>query len=329
MVYLSFSCGVRRRAAGTWEKQVFNRDTRVAWRARYGRVRAQKEAPRASLSHKAMAEPPVAGPWTQAGEPPLRSSRVRHARGARGYVGERPRVVQELWQTLDDEQGEIFAKEDDIVGTAEDSRSLHIAIDIQMDALGQGMAALEGCNNYDTVTSAAAAAQFPSIWDAAEDVRQTASTETVRTFLLCHARARAGLDRAPAPVLRRIAESAGDCFFAADRDRPFSGSRPGYVFKLGTRGLGYYPDYRAPENWAAWERSFSVRDRTRRAWKQRVRDARAQLAHVRGQLEDDYVRILCDARTAADRRAFEEQRGAWLESRDDLAEDVPDHLFEE
>ena len=92
--------------------------------ARYGRVRAQKEAPRASLSHKAMAKPPVAGPWTH-------------------------------------------------------------------------------------------------------------------------------------------------CFFAADRDRPFSGSRPGYVFKLGTRGLGYYPDYRAPENWAAWERSFSVRDRTRRAWKQR------------------------------------------------------------
>ena len=134
--------------------------------------------------------------------------------------------------------------------------------------------------------------------------------------------------RATIAVLR-IAESAGDCFFAADRDRPFSGSRPGYVFKLGARGLGYYPDYRAPENWAAWERSFSVRDRTRRAWKQRVRDARAQLAHVRGQLEDDYVRILCDARTAADRRAFEEQRGAWLESRDDLAEDVPDHLFEE
>ena len=70
-----------------------------------------------------MAEPPIAGPWTQAGERPLRSSRVRRARGVRGYVGERPRVVQELWQTLDDEQGEIFAKEDDIVGTAEESRS--------------------------------------------------------------------------------------------------------------------------------------------------------------------------------------------------------------
>ena len=68
-----------------------------------------------------MAERPIAGPWTKAGERPLRSSRVRRARGVRGYVGERPRVVHELWQTLDDEQGEIFAKEDDIVGTAEES----------------------------------------------------------------------------------------------------------------------------------------------------------------------------------------------------------------
>ena len=163
MVYLSRTAASRREDLGV--KQVFNRDTRVAWRARYGRVRAQKEAPRATLSHKAMAERPIAGPWTKAGERPLRSSRVRRARGVRGYVGERPRVVQELWQTLDDEQGEIFAKEDDIVGTAEESRSLHIAIDIQMDALGQGMAALEGCNAYDTVTSDAAAARFPSIYD--------------------------------------------------------------------------------------------------------------------------------------------------------------------
>ena len=109
MVYLSRTAASRREDLGV--KQVFNRDTRVAWRARYGRVRAQKEAPRATLSHKAMAERPIAGPWTKAGERPLRSSRVRRARGARRYVGERPRVVQELWQTLDDEQGEIFAKE--------------------------------------------------------------------------------------------------------------------------------------------------------------------------------------------------------------------------
>ena len=62
MVYLSRTAASRREDLGV--KQVFNRDTRVAWRARYGRVRAQKEAPRATLSHKAMAERPIAGPWT-------------------------------------------------------------------------------------------------------------------------------------------------------------------------------------------------------------------------------------------------------------------------
>ena len=254
-----------------------------------------------------MAEPPVAGPWTQAGEPPLRSSRVlRHARGARGYVGERPRVVQELWQTLDDEQGEIFAKEDDIVGTAEDSRSLHIAIDIQMDALGQGMAALEGCNNYDTVTSAAAAAQFPSIWDAAEDVRQTASTETVRTFLLCHARARAGLDRAPAPVLRRIAES-GRLFLRGGPRPPVQREPPGLrvqARRARTRVLPGLPS--AGELGRVGALVFRSRpDSTgvEATCTRRARSASARPRAARGRLRPDFVRRTDSSRSASVRGA--------------------------
>ena len=91
------------------------------------------------------------------------------------------------------------------------------------------------------------------------DVRRTVSREEVRTFLLCRVRAPRGsaFGRVPDAVCRLIVATAGGLFVAADA---FSGRREGMVFKLGGRGLGYYPDYNALEQ-AARYRELTVGER--------------------------------------------------------------------
>ena len=91
------------------------------------------------------------------------------------------------------------------------------------------------------------------------DVRRTVSLEEVRTFLLCRVRAPRGsaFGRVPDAVCRLIVATAGGLFVAADA---FKGRREGMVFKLGGRGLGYYPDYNALEQ-AARYRELTVGER--------------------------------------------------------------------
>ena len=91
------------------------------------------------------------------------------------------------------------------------------------------------------------------------DVRRTVSLEEVRTFLLCRVRASRGsaFGRVPDAVCRLIVAIAGGLFVAADA---FKGRREGMVFKLGGRGLGYYPDYNALEQ-AARYRELTVGER--------------------------------------------------------------------
>ena len=91
------------------------------------------------------------------------------------------------------------------------------------------------------------------------DVRRTVSLEEVRTFLLCRVRAPRGsaFGRVPDAVCRLIVAIAGGLFLAADA---FKGRREGMVFKLGGRGLGYYPDYNALEQ-AARYRELTVGER--------------------------------------------------------------------
>ena len=91
------------------------------------------------------------------------------------------------------------------------------------------------------------------------DVRRTVSLEEVRTFLLCRVRASHGsaFGRVPDAVCRLIVATAGGLFVAADA---FKGRREGMVFKLGGRGLGYYPDYNALEQ-AARYRELTVGER--------------------------------------------------------------------
>ena len=91
------------------------------------------------------------------------------------------------------------------------------------------------------------------------DVRRTVSLEEVRTFLLCRVRAPRGsaFGRVPDAVCRLIVATAGGLFLAADA---FKGRREGMVFKLGGRGLGYYPDYKALE-YAARYRKLTVGER--------------------------------------------------------------------
>ena len=61
----------------------------------------------------------------------------------------------------------------------------------------------------------------------------------------------------PDAVCRLIVATAGGLFLAADA---FKGRREGMVFKLGGRGLGYYPDYNALEQ-AARYRELTVGER--------------------------------------------------------------------
>ena len=92
------------------------------------------------------------------------------------------------------------------------------------------------------------------------DVRRTVSLEEVRTFLLCQVRVRrrgSAFGRVPDAVCRLIVATAGGLFLAADA---FKGRREGMVFKLGGRGLGYYPDYNALEQ-AARYRELTVGER--------------------------------------------------------------------
>ena len=91
------------------------------------------------------------------------------------------------------------------------------------------------------------------------DVRRTVSREEARTFLLCRVRAPRGsaFGRVPDAVCRLIVATAGGLFLAADA---FKGRREGMVFKLGGRGLGYYPDYNALEQ-AARYRELTVGER--------------------------------------------------------------------
>ena len=91
------------------------------------------------------------------------------------------------------------------------------------------------------------------------DVQRTVSREEVRTFLLCRVRAPRGsaFGRVPDAVCRLIVATAGGLFLAADA---FKGRREGMVFKLGGRGLGYYPDYNALEQ-AARYRELTVGER--------------------------------------------------------------------
>ena len=81
----------------------------------------------------------------------------------------------------------------------------------------------------------------------------------VKTFLLCRARASHGsaFGRVPDAVCRLIAATAGGLFVAA---KSFSRRREGMVFKMGGRGLGYYPDYNALEQ-AARYRELTVGER--------------------------------------------------------------------
>ena len=80
----------------------------------------------------------------------------------------------------------------------------------------------------------------------ATHARDAKSTVNVKTFLLCRARASRGsaFGRVPDAICRLIAAIAGGCFVPADG---FRGRREGCVFKLGGRGLGYYPDFAALE----------------------------------------------------------------------------------
>jgi hypothetical protein len=73
------------------------------------------------------------------------------------------------------------------------------------------------------------------------DVSQTYPVESVRTFLLCRARASRGsaFGRLPDAVCQSIAATSGVFLPAAT----FGGSKPGMTFKLGGRGLGYYPNF--------------------------------------------------------------------------------------
>ena len=91
------------------------------------------------------------------------------------------------------------------------------------------------------------------------DVQRTVSREEVRTFLLCRVRAPRGsaFGRVPDAVCRLIVATAGGLFLAADA---FKGRLEGMVFKLGGRGLGYYPDYNALEQ-AARYRELTVGER--------------------------------------------------------------------
>ena len=92
------------------------------------------------------------------------------------------------------------------------------------------------------------------------DVRRTVSLEEVKTFLLCQVRVRrrgSAFGRVPDAVCRLIVATAGGLFLAADA---FKGRREGMVFKLGGRGLGYYPDYNALEQ-AARYRELTVGER--------------------------------------------------------------------
>ena len=94
----------------------------------------------------------------------------------------------------------------------------------------------------------------------AQDVRRTVSLEEVKTFLLCQVRVRrrgSAFGRVPDAVCRLIVATAGGLFLAADA---FKGRREGMVFKLGGRGLGYYPDYNALEQ-AARYRELTVGER--------------------------------------------------------------------
>ena len=81
----------------------------------------------------------------------------------------------------------------------------------------------------------------------------------VKTFLLCRARASrvSAFGRVPDAVCRLIAATAGGLFVAA---KSFSRRREGMVFKMGGRGLGYYPDYNALEQ-AARYRELTVGER--------------------------------------------------------------------
>ena len=80
----------------------------------------------------------------------------------------------------------------------------------------------------------------------ATHARDAKSTVNVKTFLLCRARASRGsaFGSVPDAICRLIAAIAGGCFVPADG---FRGRREGCVFKLGGRGLGYYPDFAALE----------------------------------------------------------------------------------
>ena len=95
----------------------------------------------------------------------------------------------------------------------------------------------------------------------ATHARDAKSTVNVKTFLLCRARASRGsaFGRVPDAICRLIAAIAGGCFVPADG---FRGRREGCVFKLGGRGLGYYPDFAALEQ-AARDRELSSEDRVR------------------------------------------------------------------
>ena len=95
----------------------------------------------------------------------------------------------------------------------------------------------------------------------ATHARDAKSTVNVKTFLLCRARASRGsaFVRVPDAICRLIAAIAGGCFVPADG---FRGRREGCVFKLGGRGLGYYPDFGALEQ-AARDRELSSEDRVR------------------------------------------------------------------
>jgi len=77
------------------------------------------------------------------------------------------------------------------------------------------------------------------------DVSHTYTVESVRTFLLCRGRESRGsaFGRLPDAVCRSISATGGLFLPAA----AFGGSKPGMTFKLGGRGLGYYPDFAALE----------------------------------------------------------------------------------
>ena len=79
----------------------------------------------------------------------------------------------------------------------------------------------------------------------------------VKTFLLCRARASrvSAFGRVPDAVCRLIAATAGGLFVAA---KSFSRRREGMVFKMGGRGLGYYPDFAALEHAARQQAAAAI-----------------------------------------------------------------------